>query len=198
MKATLIKTTLASAVLLAASPAAFATSNSCSGADCVSDIRAEVSLSTDFYVDADSKGVFIQNNSGDIFAGTKLTNLVIRNDGALNVETQAIGNNLSIDMKDSGPVEVKFISQSNKGEVTAVTEVTQRSTSRPGEVTLNATAVGNNLSIITAGSTLSAGLAQCNTADVTAVVSFKHDPLSMSATATAVGNSINIAGVRTN
>lgn len=155
----------------------------------------EVSLNTDINIDPDTSGVFLQSNTGDILSATTLKNLVISDGGSLTVDTSAIANNLSVDMTDSGPVEVRFVSQTNSGNIGAVTDITERGVSDAATITLTTTAVANNLSITTAGHSLAElGAVQCNTGDVVASTTFRRDPLHFTVNTTAVGNNINISG----
>lgn len=175
---------------------AFATST-CSQNDPAANCNesVEVSLNTDINIDPDTAGVFLQSNTGDILSPTTLTNLVISDGGSLTVETSAIANILNIDMTDSGPVEVRFVSQNNSGNVGAVTDITEGGVSDAATISLTTTAVANNLSISTAGHSLAElGAAQCNTGDVVASTTFRRDPLHFTVNTTAVGNNISISG----
>lgn len=195
------KNTAAAAVLALFATASFATGSSAanSSANCLdSGCSVEVSLNTDINVDtSETSGIYLQTNHGDITATTQLTNLIMRDSGAITVETQAIANNFAVDLTGSGAVPLDFVSQTNDGNVTSISYITQNWKSVTGEVTLNSTAVANNLSITTAGTDLSEfGAVQCNTGDVAAVTKFHYDPTSISASTTAVGNNLSINGVR--
>lgn len=188
--------TLALAIGVAGFSASAFASSSCNNntsANCNESV--EVSLNTDINIDPDTSGVFLQSNTGDILSATTLKNLVISDGGSLTVDTSAVANNLSVDMTDSGPVEVRFVSQTNSGNVGAITDITESGVSDAVTITLTTTAVANNLSITTAGNSLAElGAVQCNTGDVVASTTFRHDPLNFTVNTTAVGNNINISG----
>lgn len=155
--------------------------------------QIEVSLETDIDVDPDSNGVFVQSSTGNVTSITDLNNLIIRRNGELIVDTQAVANNLTIDYKRAGPIEVKYTAQSNSGDVTAITDISQNWRSKPKTVELTTTALANNLAITTAGNGLSGlGAIQCNTGDVTAITRFNNDPKSFTVNTVAVGNNLSI------
>lgn len=189
--------TLALAIGVASLSAPAFASSSCNNNDPAANCNesVEVSLNTDINIDPDTSGVYLQSNTGNILSATTLKNLVISDGGSLTVDTSAIANNLSVDMTGSGPVEVSFVSQTNSGNVGAVTDITERGVSDAATISLTTTAVANNLSITTAGHSLAElGAVQCNTGDVVASTTFRRDPLHFTVNTTAVGNNINISG----
>ncbi|MDX1668434.1 MAG: hypothetical protein R3194_03360 [Limnobacter sp.] len=186
-----VKLKIALSALLSTGAVLPAVSFACDEQPCTPPV--EVSLNTDIDIDPDSMGVFVQNNTGHVTAITELKNLIIKKDGKLIVDTQAVANNVSVDFEDAGPIEVSYVAQSNSGNVTAITDIRQNWKSKPDTVEITTTALANNLSISTAGGGLSdLGAVQCNTGNVTAITRFTHDPKTFEINTVAVGNNLSI------
>ncbi|MDH4396765.1 MAG: hypothetical protein QE278_13890 [Limnobacter sp.] len=200
----MIKRTTLTLALLAATAsfhsASFATGCTVGSTDpaCTSNITTNVTVKTNVDLDVDSKGVFVQLNSGDITSVIDISNLKMINEGDINVTSTAVANNFSVNLIDNstGPM-LKHIHQKNTGDVTSIIDITQSAYSKPGDVLIDSTAVANNFSftreLATNGTSLAElSIAQCNTGDVTSLVSFARDPLSLAVNSTAVGNNIAI------
>lgn len=197
------RTTLTLALLAATASfhtASFATGCTVGSSDpaCSSNITTNVTVKTTVDLDADSKGVFVQLNSGDIASVIDITNLKMIDQGDIKVSSTAVANNFSLNLIDNstGPV-LKHINQKNTGDVVSIIDITQSSYSKPGDVTIDSTAVGNNLSFTRELATNTTSLAelsaaQCNTGDIGSQISFARDPLSLAVNSTAVGNNIAI------
>ncbi|MCQ8895112.1 hypothetical protein NQT62_01505 [Limnobacter humi] len=193
MKKTAIAASLLTA-LLSIHSGAFA---SCTGTGCASDISAEVNLNTDYNLDPNHNGIYIQVNRGNNSSNLQLNNVIVNNNGSLTANSTSVGNNIDVQVSLGSTVPVRHVSQSNFGDATALVTLYQSGSSRPGEVSLNATAVGNNFSFNGNGVSLAElSVAQCNVGNNLASVNFKNDPSSLSATATAVGNSISVRSVK--
>jgi hypothetical protein len=197
------RTTLTLALLAATASfhsASFATGCTTGSTDpaCTSNVTTNVTVKTNVDLDLDSKGVFVQLNSGDITSVIDVNNLKMIGQGDIIVTSTAVANNFSVNLIDNstGPM-LKHIHQKNTGDVTSIIDITQSITSKPGDVTIDSTAVGNNFSFqrdlaTNATSLAELSIAQCNTGDVTSLVSFARDPLSLAVNSTAVGNNIAI------
>jgi hypothetical protein len=197
------RTTLTLALLAATASfhsASFATGCTAGSTDpaCTSNITTNVTVKTNVDLDVDSKGVFVQLNSGDITSVIDVNSLKMINEGDITITSTAVANNFSLNILDNsaGPV-LKHINQKNTGDVTSIIDITQSITSKSGDVMIDGTAVGNNFSftreLSTNGTSLAElSIAQCNTGDVTSLVSFARDPLSLAVNSTAVGNNIAI------
>lgn len=197
------RTTLTLALLAATASfhtASFATGCTTGSTDpaCTSNINTNVTVKTTVDLDPDSKGVYVQLNSGDITSVIDVNNLKMINKGDIKVSSTAVANNANISILNNtaGPV-LKHINQKNSGDVTSIIDITQSFTSQPGDVKLDSTAVANNFSFTRELATNTTSLAelsiaQCNTGDVTSLVSFARDPLSLAVNSSAVGNNIAI------
>lgn len=189
-----VKTVSILAALLSLHSVASAT---CVGSDCAVDVNADVSFKSNYYLDKDHNGIFIQSNVGDNTAVVDLKNVVMRDNGNITGSAQAVGNNIAISLSSSTKAPLRHISQSNKGDQLAVVKVDQRSTSKTGEVVLEAVSIGNNFSLTLDNATLAElSVAQCNVGNNLAVAEYRWDPTRLTASATAVGNNISVGGVR--
>lgn len=163
---------------------------------CTASTSAEVSLNTSYQLDPNHKGINVQVNTGDRISVIEMKNLVIQNNGNLSAVATSVGNNFSVNTTGTTAITgLKHISQSSKGDQVSVIDLTQSTKSLPGEVTLEAAAIGNNISLTGLGGTSLAELsiAQCNVGDGVAAIRFDRDPVKLSASATSVGNNVSIS-----
>lgn len=178
--------------------ASFATGCTAGSTDpsCASNITSNVTVKTTVDLDADGKGVIVQLNSGDITSVIDVSHLKMKANGDITIDSTASANNINVRLIDTtmGP-QLKHISQTNRGDVTSIIDLNQSWNSVPGDVALNSTAVANSFSFTKELATNTTSLAdlsiaQCNTGDVTSLVKFTRDPLSLNVGSTAVGNNI--------
>lgn len=182
------------AALLSMHPIASAT---CQGSECAVEIDADVSFKSHYTLDKDHNGIFIQTNEGSNTAVVDLKNVVMRDNGNITGSAQAVGNNIAVSLSSSSKAPLRHVSQSNYGDQVAVVEVSQRSSSKTGEVMIEAVSIGNNLSLSLDNTSLAElSVAQCNVGDNVAVAEFRWDPTRLTASATAVGNNISIGSAR--
>ena len=87
-----VKTVSILAALLSLHSVASAT---CVGSDCAVDVNADVSFKSNYYLDKDHNGIFIQSNVGDNTAVVDLKNVVMRDNGNITGSAQAVGNNIA-------------------------------------------------------------------------------------------------------
>lgn len=163
---------------------------------CSSNITSNVTVKTTVDLDPDGKGVIVQLNSGDITSVIDTNSLKVLSHGDVTINSTASANNINVRLSDAtvGP-QLKHINQSNRGDVTSIIDINQSWYSNPGDVALNSTAVANSFSFTkdlatNTTSLAELSLAQCNTGDVTSLVKFSRDPLSVNISSTAVGNNI--------
>ena len=184
---------LASLGLLAASPAAFA----CTGADCAVETQVEVTFDSSYYLSPNAKGIYLQSNTGSRVANVELQDVKLKNDGALDVTGTAVGNIATMTVDSASNVPVRHINQTSTGNQLANVNVDQLATSMPGEVRLEALALGNSFSYTATGTSLTdLSVVQCNVGDGVANVKYNYDPTKLTASATAIGNNITIRGTR--
>lgn len=182
------------AALLSMHPVAQAT---CQGNDCEVDIEANVEFDSSYYLSPNHNGIYIQSNTGTNAAIVDLKNVVMRDNGDITGSAQAVGNNIAISLSSSSKVPVRHVSQSNYGDQLASVNLSQRSTSKTGEVLVEAISIGNNFSLNLDNTSLAElSVAQCNVSDNVAVAEYRWDPTRLTASATAVGNNISIGGAR--
>jgi hypothetical protein len=186
-----VKTISIVAALLSMHSVASAT---CTGSNCYVE---PVKFESSYYLSPNHNGIYIQLNSGDTSAIVDLKNVVMRSNGNISGMATSIGNNLVIESSHGASVPVRHVSQTNSGDQLASVKVLQNSKSVTGEVMLEAVSIGNNFGL-TLNSTSLAELSvkQCNTGDQMAVTQFQWDPTKLTASATAVGNSISVIGKR--
>jgi hypothetical protein len=139
----------------------------------------------------------LQTNTGDRTAIVDLKNVVMTGKGDLSAAATAVGNSASFEVNTSSDVALRHINQVSRGDQVAVVNTALNGRSVTGAVELSAVAVGNNVSILNEGTSLSnLSINQCNVGDGIATVNFKFDPSKLTATATAVGNSIAVRTTR--
>ncbi|MAG79665.1 MULTISPECIES: hypothetical protein [Limnobacter] len=169
----------------------------CQGNDCQVEIDANVEFDSSYYLSPNHNGIFIQSNTGTNAAIVDLQNVVMRDNGDITGSAQAVGNNIAISLSSSSKVPVRHVSQSNYGDQLASVNLSQRSTSKTGEVLIEAVSIGNNFSLNLDNTSLAElSVAQCNVSDNVAVAEYRWDPTRLTASATAVGNNISIGGAR--
>jgi len=189
-----VKTISILAALLSMHSVASAT---CTGSDCQVEVEANIDFEAQYHLSPSHNGIYIQSNNGENAAIVDLNNVVMRDNGNITGAAQSVGNNIAISLSSGSTVPVRHVSQSNYGDQLATVEINQRSTSKTGEVMIEAVSIGNNFSMNLDNTSLAElSVAQCNVSDNIAVAEFKWDPTSLTASATAVGNNISIGGVR--
>ena len=189
-----VKTISILAALLSMHSVASAT---CTGSDCQVEVEANIDFEAQYHLSPGHNGIYIQSNTGTNAAIVNLNNVIMRDNGNITGSAQAVGNNIAISLSSGATVPVRHVSQSNYGDQLAVVEINQRSTSKTGEVTIDAVSIGNNLSLSLDNTSLAElSVAQCNVSDNMAVAEFNWDPTRLTASATAVGNNISIGGIR--
>eukprot|EP01030_Chromulinospumella_sphaerica_P008165 gene8165-7990_t len=142
---------------------AFAT---CQGNDCQVEIDANIDFDSSYYLSENHNGIFIQSNTGTNAAIVDLQNVVMRDNGNITGSAQAVGNNIAISLSSSSKVPVRHVSQSNYGDQLASVNLSQRSTSKTGEVLIEAVSIGNNFSLNLDNASLAElSVAQCNVSD---------------------------------
>lgn len=172
-------------------------SATCVGTDCQVEVEANIDFAGNYNLDPDHNGIYIQSNTGKNAAIVDLKNVVMRENGDIAGSATAIGNNIGVSLSSGSTVPVRHVSQSNYGDQLAVVNVSQRSASKTGEVTIEAISIGNNFSLTLDNTSLAElSVAQCNVSDNIAVAEYRWDPTKLTASATAVGNNISIGGVR--
>ncbi|WP_334119974.1 hypothetical protein [Limnobacter sp.] len=172
-------------------------SATCVGTDCQVEVEANIDFAGNYNLDPDHNGIYIQSNTGKNAAIVDLKNVVMRENGDIAGAATAIGNNIGVSLSSGSTVPVRHVSQSNYGDQLAVVNVSQRSTSKTGEVTIEAISIGNNFSLTLDNTSLAElSVAQCNVSDNIAVAEYRWDPTKLTASATAVGNNLSIGGVR--
>ncbi|WP_341237648.1 hypothetical protein [uncultured Limnobacter sp.] len=172
-------------------------SATCQGNDCQVEIDANIDFDSSYYLSENHNGIFIQSNTGTNAAIVDLQNVVMRDNGNITGSAQAVGNNIAISLSASSTVPVRHVSQSNYGDQLASVNVSQRSTSKTGEVLIEAVSIGNNFSLNLDNASLAElSVAQCNVSDNVAVAEYRWDPTRLTASATAVGNNISIGSAR--
>ncbi|VWX34252.1 conserved exported hypothetical protein [Limnobacter sp. 130] len=172
-------------------------SATCQGNDCQVEIDANIDFDSSYYLSENHNGIFIQSNIGTNAAIVDLQNVVMRDNGNITGSAQAVGNNIAISLSASSTVPVRHVSQSNYGDQLASVNVAQRSTSKTGEVLIEAVSIGNNFSLNLDNASLAElSVAQCNVSDNVAVAEYRWDPTRLTASATAVGNNISIGSAR--
>ncbi|MEW6205368.1 MAG: hypothetical protein AB1516_08605 [Pseudomonadota bacterium] len=172
-------------------------SATCQGNDCQVEVDANIEFDSSYYLSENHNGIIIQSNTGTNAAIVDLKNVVMRDNGNITGSAQAVGNNIAISLSSSSTVPVRHISQSNYGDQLASVNLSQRSTSKTGEVLVEAVSIGNNLSMNLDNTSLAElSVAQCNVSDNVALAEYSWDPTRLTASATAVGNNISIGGVR--
>jgi hypothetical protein len=172
-------------------------SATCQGNDCQVEIDANIDFDSSYYLSENHNGIFIQSNTGTNAAIVDLQNVVMRDNGNITGSAQAVGNNIAISLSASSTVPVRHVSQSNYGDQLASVNVAQRSTSKTGEVLIEAVSIGNNFSLNLDNASLAElSVAQCNVSDNVAVAEYRWDPTRLTASATAVGNNISIGSAR--
>ena len=182
------------AAMLSMHSVAFAT---CQGNDCQVEIDANIDFDSSYYLSENHNGIFIQSNTGTNAAIIDLQNVVMRDNGNITGSAQAVGNNIAISLTSSSTVPVRHVSQSNYGDQLASVNLSQRSTSKTGEVLIEAVSIGNNFSLNLDNASLAElSVAQCNVSDNVAVAEYRWDPTRLTASATAVGNNISIGSAR--
>ncbi|WP_306481735.1 hypothetical protein [Limnobacter sp.] len=182
------------AAMLSMHSVAFAT---CQGNDCQVEIDANIDFDSSYYLSENHNGIFIQSNTGTNAAIVDLQNVVMRDNGNITGSAQAVGNNIAISLTSSSTVPVRHVSQSNYGDQLASVNLSQRSTSKTGEVLIEAVSIGNNFSLNLDNASLAElSVAQCNVSDNVAVAEYRWDPTRLTASATAVGNNISIGSAR--
>ena len=182
------------AAMLSMHSVAFAT---CQGNDCQVEIDANIDFDSSYYLSENHNGIFIQSNTGTNAAIVDLQNVVMRDNGNITGSAQAVGNNIAISLTSSSTVPVRHVSQSNYGDQLASVNLSQRSTSKTGEVLIEAVSIGNNFSLNLDNTSLAElSVAQCNVSDNVAVAEYRWDPTRLTASATAVGNNISIGSAR--
>ncbi|EDM83895.1 MULTISPECIES: hypothetical protein [unclassified Limnobacter] len=182
------------AAMLSMHSVAFAT---CQGNDCQVEIDANIDFDSSYYLSDNHNGIFIQSNTGTNAAIVDLQNVVMRDNGNITGSAQAVGNNIAISLTSSSTVPVRHVSQSNYGDQLASVNLSQRSTSKTGEVLIEAVSIGNNFSLNLDNASLAElSVAQCNVSDNVAVAEYRWDPTRLTASATAVGNNISIGSAR--
>lgn len=182
------------AAMLSMHSVAFAT---CQGNDCQVEIDANIDFDSSYYLSENHNGIFIQSNTGTNAAIVDLQNVVMRDNGNITGSAQAVGNNIAISLTSSSIVPVRHVSQSNYGDQLASVNLSQRSTSKTGEVLIEAVSIGNNFSLNLDNASLAElSVAQCNVSDNVAVAEYRWDPTRLTASATAVGNNISIGSAR--
>lgn len=189
-----VKTVSILAALLSMHSVASAT---CTGNDCQVEVEANIDFEAKYHLSPGHNGIYIQSNTGENAAIVDLKNVVMRDNGNITGSAQAVGNNIAISLSSGSTVPVRHVSQSNYGDQLAVVEVTQRASSKTGEVMIEAVSIGNNFSLSLDNTSLAElSVAQCNVSDNLAVAEFRWDPTRLTASATAVGNNISIGGAR--
>jgi hypothetical protein len=174
-----------------------AASATCVGDTCAVDINADVKFTSHYNLDPDHNGIFIQSNYGSNKAEVKLNNVVMRENGDITGNAQAIGNNIGVTLALGSTVPLKHVSQSNYGNQTSTVVLNQSAHSKTGEVLLEAISVGNNFSLSLDNTSLAElSVAQCNVGNNTATVSYNWDPTKLTASATSVGNNVSISALR--
>lgn len=182
------------AAMLSMHSVVFAT---CQGNDCQVEIDANIDFDSSYYLSENHNGIFIQSNTGTNAAIVDLQNVVMRDNGNITGSAQAVGNNIAISLTSSSTVPVRHVSQSNYGDQLASVNLSQRSTSKTGEVLIEAVSIGNNFSLNLDNASLAElSVAQCNVSDNVAVAEYRWDPTRLTASATAVGNNISIGSAR--
>jgi hypothetical protein len=172
-------------------------SATCKGAECDVETQVEVKFDSSYYLSPNAKGIYLQSNNGDRTAIVDMKNVVIKNNGEVSAIATAVGNTASFEVNTTSNVALRHINQVSTGDQLAVVNYQQSSKSVTGAVELSATAVGNNASILNEGTSLSdLSINQCNVGDGVAIVNFKYDPTKLTASATAVGNSIAVRTTR--
>ncbi|HEY1059392.1 MAG TPA: hypothetical protein VGE55_11745 [Limnobacter sp.] len=191
------KTAIAASLLTALLSIHTGASATCTGTTCSSDISAEVDFGASYYLSPNHNGIIIQKNTGSNVSNVDLRNVVITNNGTLTADSTSVGNNVNVEVNIGATVPVRHVSQSNYGDQVALVTANQLGGSKPGEVTLSASAIGNNFGYTATGTSLAElSVAQCNVGDNLASVMFNYDPSKLSASAISVGNNISVRGVK--
>ncbi|MFN4328947.1 MAG: hypothetical protein ACK4FF_08725 [Limnobacter sp.] len=174
-----------------------AASATCVGADCDVRTNVEVNFDTSYYLSPNAKGIYIQSNTGDRLANVQLDNVKMTNTGDITAAATAVGNIANFEVNTGSTTNIRHINQTSNGDQLANVKVLQSLNSKTGQVELEALAIGNSVSILNQGTSLSdLSIAQCNVGDGVASVNFRYDPTKLTATATAIGNSIAVRTVR--
>lgn len=172
-------------------------SATCTGSACDVETNVEVKFDSSYYLSPNAKGIYLQTNTGDRTAIVDLKNVVMTGKGDLTAAATAVGNSASFEVNTSSDVALRHINQVSRGDQVAVVNTALNGKSVTGAVELTSVAVGNNVSILNEGTSLSnLSINQCNVGDGIATVNFKFDPSKLTATATAVGNSIAVRTTR--
>lgn len=172
-------------------------SATCTGNACNVETNVEVKFDSSYYLSPNAKGIYLQTNTGDHTAIVDLKNVVMKASGDISAAATAVGNSASFEVNTSSDVALRHINQVSRGDQVAVVNAGLNGKSVTGAVELSAVAVGNNVSILNEGTSLSnLSINQCNVGDGIATVNFKYDPTKLTAAATAVGNSIAVRTTR--
>lgn len=191
---TTVKTVSVLAALMSMHSMASAT---CQGSDCDVSTKVEVEFDSSYYLSPNAKGIYLQTNKGDRTANVNLQNVLMKNNGDVSGVATAVGNAANFEVSMGSNTALRHVNQSSYGDQVALVNYQQNSKSVTGAVELEAVAIGNSVSILNEGTNLSdLSIAQCNVGDGVASVMFKYDPTKLTASATAVGNSISIRTVR--
>lgn len=189
-----LKTVSIIAALLSVHGMASAT---CSGSACDVETNVEVKFDSSYYLSPNAKGIYLQTNTGDRTAIVDLKNVVMKASGDISAAATAVGNSASFEVNTSSDVALRHINQVSRGDQVAVVNTALNGKSVTGAVELTAVSVGNNVTILNEGKNLSdLSINQCNVGDGLATVNFKFDPSKLTASATAVGNSIAVRTTR--
>jgi hypothetical protein len=171
--------------------------SACVGPECAVNTQVEVKFNSSYYLSPNANGIYTQSNTGNRVANIDIDRLVMRNDGAIDATATSVGNIANITIEAGATVPVRHINQTNVGNQVANVDIWQLGNSMPGEVKLEALALGNSFSYTATGTSLhELSVAQCNVGNGVANVTYNYDPTKLTATATAIGNNITIRGTK--
>lgn len=161
--------------------------------DCASNVSVNNTIKSNYDIQGNHSGVYVQLNKGAGLSEVKLTNVLTPDSGKVTARADSIGNNFSSFFEGS-TLPLSHVVQTNSGAQGASVTMTQNRLSKPDAVTLTSFAIGNNLNTeVQLGTTLKDFSAiQCNTAAITAKSSFAHDPINLTVNSVAYGNNISL------
>lgn len=165
--------------------------------DCASNVSVNNTIKSNYDIQGNHSGVYVQLNKGASLSEVKLTRVLTPASGQVTARADSIGNNFSAFFEGS-TLPLSHVVQTNSGAQGASVTMTLHPSSTPEAVALTSFAIGNNLNTeVQLGTTLKDFSAiQCNNAEITAKSSFVHDPVKLNVNSVAYGNNISLSAYK--